>query len=353
MDEVTAPGRGAMSRVLSGAALLLLVAALAIPFLPGHRWGFWAADGRGSLAFLVSVGGLLAAPSILLAAGGRRWRGLVIVLAVSLLGFLQWESPRSIEAVESLLYIAGSDRPVEGWLRVLVRPAALLGLALLFGRYFCGWLCPMGALQEMLHRPRLRVRMPRRLDRFLKLGKYVTAAVLVLAPLLFQARLVRQADPFTPVFNLQRGLRLLGAGGETGATIPYGQAASLDEFYEGSPREDLREGGGPVALYGPALLAFTVLVLLASVFLERPFCRYLSPVGGLLALLARLAPVRLRVLADACVSCGACERECSVGALRMEGAPPRLEVDVAECIACRDCEGVCPPSCLRFGANAR
>ena len=194
-------------------AFALLLCALSIPFLPGPAFGFWAPDGRGSLTFFVYVGALLATPALLLHPGGRRIRVVVIIGALILFGFLQWASPRSIEAIEEVFMLLGADRPVRGWAGHLVRPVTLLGLGALFGRYFCGWLCPMGALQELLHRPRLKLRVPPRVDRVLKLGKYLTAALLVLAPLLLQLRPIQQADPFTPVFNLQRALQVHGASG--------------------------------------------------------------------------------------------------------------------------------------------
>ncbi|MFH1530210.1 MAG: 4Fe-4S binding protein [Pseudomonadota bacterium] len=302
-------------KTLQSVARFLVLCALAIPFLPGSEWGFWALDGRGSLRFFVYVGALLATPALLLHPRGVRLRGLVLVASLILFGFLQWAWPRSIEALEGVFMLLGADRPVRGWAGHLVRPVTILAMGAVFGRYFCGWLCPMGALQELLHRPRLRITIPPRLDRALKFGKYLTAALMVLAPLLFQIRPIGEADPFTPVFNLRGGALGHGAG------IP------------------------------PLLLAFVVLLLAASVFVDRPFCRYLSPVGGLLALLARVAPARLRLAEHRCSSCGACAPACPVGAIRMEGAPSRPRISAAECIACRECEGVCPTTCLGFGAG--
>lgn len=320
------------------AALVGVIAALALPFLPGATWGFWALDGRGSLKFAIYVGALLATPALLLNPRGRKARSLVLLVSLVLFGFLQWASPRSLQSIENVFFLLGADRPVHGWAGHLVRPLAVLGLGALFGRYFCGWLCPMGALQEILHRPKLRVRIPPRVDGILKYGKYVTAVLLVMAPLLFQAQPVGEADPFTPVFGLQQGVRLAATTDRPAEVVAYGQARDLDEITDSAPG------------YTPALLAFMLLVLVASIFVERPFCRYLSPVGGLLALLARFAPARVRLDARACVSCGACVTECPVDALEMRGKPARPQIAAAECIACRECEGVCPTDCLNYRA---
>ena len=328
----------AISMLLRTAALVGVLAALALPFLPGAAWGFWALDGRGSLKFAVYMGALLATPALLLDPRGRKARSLVLLASLVLFGFLQWASPRSIQSIENVFFLLGADRPVHGWAGHLVRPLAILGLGALFGRYFCGWLCPMGALQEVLHRAKLRVRVQPRLDRVLKYGKYVTAVLLVLAPLLFQAQPVSEADPFTPVFGLQRGLRLTATTDRPAEVVAYGQARNLEEITDSAPG------------YTPALLSFMLLVLVASIFVERPFCRYLCPVGGLLALLARFAPARVVLDARACVSCGDCASECPVDAIRMHGQPARPRISTVECIACRECEGVCPTDCLNFGA---
>jgi polyferredoxin len=101
------------------------------------------------------------------------------------------------------------------------------------------------------------------------------------------------------------------------------------------------------------LLAFLILVLGASVFVERPYCRYLSPLGGLLALIGLLAPARMRIATHACTGCGSCVKACPVDAISTARAPDgtcgKAVISQAECIVCKECEARCPEGGISYG----
>jgi formate hydrogenlyase subunit 6/NADH:ubiquinone oxidoreductase subunit I len=79
----------------------------------------------------------------------------------------------------------------------------------------------------------------------------------------------------------------------------------------------------------------------------------LSPVGGLLALVGRLAPGRIRVATHACTGCASCVKACPVDAISMvrtEGETcAKAVVNQAECIVCKECEARCPEGGLSYG----
>jgi len=91
-----------------------------------------------------------------------------------------------------------------------------------------------------------------------------------------------------------------------------------------------------------------VLVVIASLYVSRAFCKYLCPAGAIYALLGRLSPLRIVRDPETCINCGKCSREC----------PMDIEVHKAEtvrsseCIACMRCVDVCPGSGTMIAARA-
>ena len=167
-----------------------------------------------------------------------------------------------------------------------------VGTTLLWGRVFCGFFCPFGALQDLLERIvpqhwRFRHHLSQGIhDRAL----YVKYAVLllVLAPALLglQFSLFGYFEPFGTVFYLSRSV---------------------------------------------LLWAIAVGILAACIVVPRFYCRYVCPLGAALALGSLLAPFRIRRV-EACSVCKVCEQRCPTGAIR---GP---EIDFKECVRCNVCE---------------
>jgi NAD-dependent dihydropyrimidine dehydrogenase PreA subunit len=296
---------GAQPAWVRAVALLPALAGIALPLLPVPELRTWS---REQAVFLAVM--LVAPPLLLLGGGvGQRARSLFLITCLALFGFLQLACPRPTGAVELLIVNALIKGQGPGqWLMHLLKLGVLLTLALLFGRYFCAYICPKGAIQELLFRPGLRLTVPPRVDRALRAGKYLAAALLVTLPLIWGFRLFRQVGPFKVIFNL-----------------------------DGSP----------------LLVAFLAVVLVASVFVSRPFCRYLCPVGGILALAGRVSLLRVRLDSASCSggSCAACIRTCPVDAIERAEAGGTPAIASAECIACNRCIAACPSGAIRFGAR--
>jgi polyferredoxin len=206
------------------------------------------------------------------------------------------------------------------------RPAFyVVGLLLLFGlllgRVICGFLCPFGLLQELLHKipgPKLK---KNRLTRILSRVKYAVLAVFVLAvPAWFALRRVP-----LPAFCKY----ICPAGTLEGAVLLL--------LHPGN--EALRDLTGPLFWWKLIVL---VAVLLACVFIFRAFCRFLCPLGALYGLLSRLALLGVKTDAARCTDCGACVKSCPMD-IRSVGD--------AECVHCGDCIDVCPTKAISFRAG--
>ncbi len=191
------------------------------------------APGRATLLLFV-----LAVPVFL--RGGSRARTLFLVLAAAVSGFL-YNQQFSAERVADL---ARLTLPPPGNLPGLVLVAGALLLSLGFGQVYCGLLCPFGAVQELAGKLGLRRRVSPDLDRRARFLKHGVLAVVVIAAALFGADRVLAFDPLGVAFS--------------------GKAS-------------------------PLMWGLIVLVLAASVFWFRFWCRYLCPVGAFFSLFNRIA----------------------------------------------------------------
>ncbi len=172
--------------------------------------------------------------------------------------------------------------------------------AVLLGRVFCGWVCPLGALQDWLAWLSRRLmgagpnpwRLPRWADRVLRGAK---------------GRLL----------GWRRGARGTAGAPPLAPLCPF---RSLFEF-----RWD-------------ALLTWGVIGVFVAVALmiERAWCRYFCPLGAILSLFNRLSPLRPRVNAERCVACGRCAIICPV-----EIDPVADGTQHPECVRCYACADAC------------
>lgn len=167
-----------------------------------------------------------------------------------------------------------------------------LVVALFYGRAFCGGVCALGAIQELvLLKP---VQVPPRLDRALGLLKYVylaMAIVLAVKPALAREFLICRFDPFVGFFR------------------------------RNGPPEMLMLGGG---------------FLLLGMFVGRPYCRYLCPYGGLLAWCTRLSRRGVTITPDKELDCGLCTNACPYGAIE------KMRAVRKDCLYCARCYAACP-----------
>lgn len=204
-------------------------------------------------------------------------------------------------------------------------PTYVLGILLLYGvtlgRTICGFLCPVGLLQELLHKiPTPKVKKSR-FTRGLSWLKYgILAAFVVIIPLGY----AMQHIP-VPAFCKY----ICPAGTLQGAVGLLSNPANADK---------LSMLGG-LFTWKFALLAAAAAV---CVFVYRAFCRFLCPLGAIYGLFARVAVIGVKVEAPKCVGCGRCVRQCDMDIRR---------VGDYECIHCGKCIGACPTKAIAFKAG--
>lgn len=178
----------------------------------------------------------------------------------------------------------------------------------LFGRGPCAYACPFGLLQDLLHRLS-PFRSQVRIIPWVRQAKWLVFAVfVVIVP--YWKEIPAFCAWICPAGTLQAGIPIVLAN---------------DSF---------RTGIGLTFAWKVLLLAVIVLYAMRE---QRPFCRYLCPLGLFLGLFNRISMLRIARDRNTCLSCGMCGRQCPMG-LEL----PR-EINALDCIKCGTCIKGCPP----------
>lgn len=189
----------------------------------------------------------------------------------------------------------------------LITVGAVLLITAVWGRFFCGFLCSFGTLQELLFFAAKKI-FPRKLsvsprtDRVLKYLKYVVFAGIAAALWVMELPIDASLSPWG-VF----GMLISGNSSVMAAAVPT---------------------------IGFLLL---VVIFVASLLVERFFCRYLCPLGAVFTLISGKRCYQIRRNDSTCTNCGLCERRCSMGI----DVAKKEKVSSGECIACMQCVDVC------------
>jgi polyferredoxin len=184
---------------------------------------------------------------------------------------------------------------------------AFLAISLLLRKSFCGWLCPVGTLSEWLWKLGKQTfgrnfTLPKWLDLPLRSFKYILFGLFLYAVCSMSV-----------------------AGIRAFLESPYGLVADVKmlNFFR-----FLTLGGG-------ITLAFMIV---ASVFVQNFWCRYLCPYGALMGLTSLFSPLRIRREANLCIDCGKCAKACPA----VLPVDKLVQIRSAECMACMQCVAVCP-----------
>ena len=195
----------------------------------------------------------------------------------------------------------------------------LILLGVLLGRVICGFLCPFGWFQELLHKIPTKKLSTKKLKPLTYLKYVVLLVMVVLLPVLVTNEL-GMGDPFFCKYLCPQGV------------------------LEGAIPLSLANAGIRAALGSLFKWKFIVLltVIVLSIVFYRPFCKWLCPLGAFYALLNKVSLFQMQVDQNKCVSCGKCAKVC------------KMDVDVTkspnhtECIRCGMCIRACPTDAVSF-----
>lgn len=199
---------------------------------------------------------------------------------------------------------------------------SLILMGVLLGRFICGFLCPFGWFQELLHKIPFKKMSTKRL----KPLRYIKYAVLLVMVVTLPVLVTNELGMGIPYF-----CKYLCPQGVLEGAIPL-------SLVNGSVRAAL----GNLFNWKLGILIFIAAL---SVIFYRPFCKWLCPLGAFYALFNRVSLLQMKVHKDKCISCGKCAKVCE------------MDVDVTkhpnhtECIRCGKCITACPAGavCYRYG----
>jgi polyferredoxin len=216
---------------------------------------------------LVLIGALLMTAWLALRKRSRQGLIWMSVFSLAYFGFYRQGcicAVGSVQNVSLALFNTGYSIPLTALLFFIIP----LLFALAFGRVFCAGVCPLGAIQELTGlKP---VKLPKSVELTLALVPFIYLVIAILFASTNSQFLICRYDPFVGIFRLD---------------APY------------------------------TMIIFGALLLLAGIFVNRPYCRFLCPYGVLLNIFSRFAGKHLTITPAECINCRLCEEVCPYDAI--------------------------------------
>lgn len=217
-----------------------------------------------------------------------------------------------------------------------------LFLTFIFGRFFCGWVCPMGALQQFftwLFRTGKKKKQKETINRRLLKLKYLLLLGIIIGAI-WGTHVGGWLDPFS-ILTRSSALAInpsvnysvhqtLKKGAEDSGVV----SKALNPAYEYARKNILTQHQ---RVYTQSIIVGLIFlgILLLNFYKRRFFCNYLCPLGALYGLIARVSWFNLKTNAK-CVSCGACGNHCTYA------GSPYKDYMKSECLSCFNCVKECP-----------
>jgi len=193
----------------------------------------------------------------------------------------------------------------------LIEVIVIIPITIFLGRFFCGWMCTFGALSDFITRISDKVikkkwKLSERTDAWMKYIKYAVLVGVIIAVWSFNVTLFNSASPWDA----------------------FGMLATVGKMPDLS------------FVITNLTIGFVILVgiIIASLFIERFFCRYLCPLGAIFAITSKLKITKIKKPSEHCGKCRICTNSCPMGI-------PLYKMDVVnsgECIDCMKCITACP-----------
>jgi MauM/NapG family ferredoxin protein len=233
----------------------------------------------------------------------------------------------------------------------------LIVATVIFGRAWCGWICPMGTILDIFSFGKSEkkntdatVRLSGSTDTLLRKIKYILLIVMIGAAIFGNLTLFI-ADPITLVTRLYAVTVLPVTNtvvtGITGDMYRQGVLTDAVEVFENAVRGNVFPAHIGFIQGTVITAAIFIALVLLNLVRRRFFCRYLCPLGGLLGVISKFALFRRKVKGS-CSSCSQCEKACSLGIIEPENG---YTSDPKECTVCFDCFAACPKDDVTYSLH--
>lgn len=197
----------------------------------------------------------------------------------------------------------------------------LLLIGSLLGRLVCGWLCPFGLFQDLLHKipfPKKIRTLPK--EKILVKLKYLILLIFVIILPMYLVNNIGNGNPYfckyiCPVGTLEGGIPLV----------------LLNKAMRGSI--------GFLFVWKNVILLTTIIL---SIIIYRPFCKLICPLGAIYSLFNKVSFYRYQINCDKCINCGKCAKIC------LMNVDPVKDANHLECIRCGNCRKACPKGAIEL-----
>lgn len=196
-------------------------------------------------------------------------------------------------------------------------PAYIFGILILFGlllgRLICGFLCPFGLIQELLYKIRTPKLRKSRFTRILSYFKYVLLGIIIAIPIIY-AGIPSFCKYVCPAGTFEGAIGLLSNPNNS-------------DFFS------------MLKYLFTWKFCVLVVVVVASIFIYRFFCRFICPLGAIYSLFCKISLLGVKLDKDKCIDCGLCIQGCKMDI---------KHVGDHECIQCGECISVCPVQAISW-----
>ncbi len=206
----------------------------------------------------------------------RKRRYVIILMLISLIyfGFIRRGCFCPIGTIQPVMESLFNPEIVIPFAYIIFFALPLV-FALYWGRVFCSGVCPLGALQDMVSIK--SIRLPKSVTSVLEMLPPVFLMLAIVSAITASDYLICRLEPFVPLFR---------------------------------------------ASFGASSIIYSMLWLVTSLFVARPYCRFLCPYGFLLKLVSSISKHKLTISPDKCVTCRLCENSCLIDAINIPDNHP-------------------------------
>ena len=226
----------------------------------------------------------------------RKLRPLFLIASIVVLGFYRGGCPGPVSSIQNV-YLLGVDLALglEIHWQPIILFLGLIPITYIFGKVFCGWICHLGALQEVLNISKVKIFQSEKAQKVMRIIQIVILVVLIAQLTFTHVILWNKIGPFKVAYNLFSA-----------------------------------------KLAGYILLG---VLLVSSIFIHRPFCKTVCPVGLTLGWVSKIPGASILGINEDCAGCKTCSTSCKINAITRENKISKL--DNQECILCGDCMSDC------------
>lgn len=232
----------------------------------------------------------------------RKTRGFFLIASVVILGFYRGSCPCPVSSLQETLLLPFSSMihfSKTFWF------IGLIPITYFFGKVWCGWVCHLGALQELIFSNRFNFYSSEKAQKVFRYFRQFILIILIIQLLITKEVIWNKYDPFKTAYNL--------IATNTLSWILLG------------------------------------ILLISSVLIYRPFCKSICPVGLVLGWISKIPGAAIIKFDKSCVHCKSCDKSCKINAITYNNKSASIEHQ--ECIACGECIDSCKHSSLHIQNN--